>query len=318
MFFRKFKSALKIGPSSKDRSTLLEIERLARETGARAPKDRKHQKALVAPYRTSARYLSGIMDAIGTPEALHPEKWSTIAIWNALFSSPREIASALNSRPNLRRLFADGRPDPVYALLTATMQTKIVSGADEENGIVHRDVLQKNVYFENFQILFPSPDFDSVRNAFLHTSLKELFLQCRQEATDLASWKAALKEQRERIKFKIRSGPDAFARSNEGTAEDLEARQVLSDLDRKIEEIEKGIESPEGTLEQLKEMLAHPEQHLTVKTIRLKKGRMGNWMVSRGEGHEGIVTLTLLAFRTGHPEAAVWIRISPDALSWSK
>ncbi|MBI9087178.1 MAG: hypothetical protein JEZ11_26525 [Desulfobacterales bacterium] len=317
MLFDKLRAALMPGRSSGDRKVRAEMERIALETGAEIPMNRKFKKELVKPYRQAVQYLSGIAEAIGEPAELDAAKWDDMPLLKALFVNPRELTSLLATHQGLHGFFKENRSAEAYALLTAVKRTRKVVTTAEEGGIVHRDVLQENVFFEAVDLIGPSPDMDRARDGFVHHAMAAFFGLSRIEVADLKSWKKELEEQRERLKFKIGTPARPGAESPRPPAKDekdAEARRVLSGLVRKIEEIEQSVDSPEGHFDRLNDLLLHPERHLKAKTAYLKMGHMGSWIAARAAGPEDVLAITQLESDDGPPKAAVWVRIDRAAL----
>lgn len=317
MFFNKLRTALMPGRPSGDRKVRAEMERIALETGAEIPRNSKLKKDLVQPYRQAVRYLSGIVEAIGGPVELDATKWDDIPLLKALFVHPRELTALLATHQGLQGFFKETRSTEAHALLTAVKRTRKVVTTAEEGGIVHRDVLQENVFFESVDLLCPSPDMDRARSAFVHHTMTAFFGRSQKVAADLKSWKKELEEQRERLKLKVGTPARPNAQSppvSEKDEQNKEARQVLSDLVRKIEDIEQAVNTPQGHFDRINDLLMHPESHLKVNTAYLKMGHMGNWIATRVADPKGGVAITQLESSDGPPKAAVWVRIRRTAL----
>jgi hypothetical protein len=107
-----------------------------------------------------------------------------------------------------------------------------------------------------------------------------LFRRAFEKITDLQLWKEELEKQKELLEFKIKRPDIPEPRSELKPAEASdnqmqETQQVLSDINRKLKEIETELDTPEHRLSHLCSILKSPERHLHLKAVSYKLSRLG-------------------------------------------
>ena len=123
-------------------------------------------------------------------------------------------------------------------------------------------------------------------------------------------------EERKRIRFLVETPTgrgDNAAASDIGRSEKEKARQLLSEMDGRIRDIDSQIDAARNPSARFLEMLSHSERHLKPKTVRIRMGRMGSWVTAGTAETEDVLDLNLLEFDQKPPKAAVWVRIAAGA-----
>ena len=186
-------------------------------------------------------------------------------------------------------------------------------GTEKDGEIVRRDVLQKAVFFEDFKVFAPAADLAETRLQVQHRALASLFSQAFEKITDLQLWKEELEKQRGLLEFKIQQPEDTDLKTdlNHTEADDnqtQESLEVLSDINRKLEEIKADLDTPEDLLEHLNAVLLNPEQHLRLETVSLKLSRLG--ILLEPSSIEPANEFTVAEFEMGQAlkRAVIWVR----------
>ena len=198
---------------------------------------------------------------------------------------------------------------------------KKIFGIEKNGEIIRRDVPQKAVFFEDFKVFAPAADLAQTRLQVQYRALVSLFNQAFEEITDLQLWKEDLEKQRELLEFKVQQPEDSDLSTdlNHTETDDNQTREsfeVLSDINRKLEEIKAQLDTPEARIEHLNAILLNPEQHLRLETVSLKLSRMGIRLTPSST--EPANEFTVAEFELGKEpkQALIWIRVGqPSVLS---
>ena len=296
-----------------------EIDRSARETGARLPGPRKFRKRLLPSVRHAMAYVSERLDEIPGPVVADPEQMHDHPILEAMFLNARELSGLLRSSQPLKRFFArTGTPEAV-ALLTVSWKEKTMLGTEADGDIIRRDVLQRAVYFEDFSISDPALDLRGARREAIHRAIVDLFDICLAKVSALRSWQNELETQQDLLEFKMRRPEDA-GRSDKTPgvkgpdAASGEIAQVLSAIGRKLTEIAAELDAPEDYFNHLNGVLMHPEHHLKSRMVSLKTGRMGALLIAGSSRTDPVIELPQIERGEGRKSTALWVRIDRRTL----
>ena len=135
-----------------------------------------------------------------------------------------------------------------------------------------------------------------------------------EKIADLQQWKEELEKQKEMLEFKIKRSDISEPVSNlkQADASDKQMQEtlhVLSEINRKLEEIEIELDTPEHRLLHLCSILKSPEQHLRLKTVSYKLSRLGIRLESSSK--EPANEFTVAEFEVGQDlkQVLLWIRV---------
>jgi hypothetical protein len=269
---------------SMDRKTeaavLEEIEQIVRETDATILPVRRFRKKIIPSVRYAMQYISGLASQVPGPVDLDPARWDDDPLLRAMFISREELTGVLQSSKALKNFFKRTNASAAFAMLVADRKEKNFFGIEKNGEIVRRDVPQKAVFFENVRAIYPATDLTETRLQIQHFALVTLLRRAFEKITDLQLWKEELEKQKELLEFKIKRPDIPEPRSELKPAEASdnkmpETHQVLSDINRKLKEIETELDTPENRLSHLCSILKSPERHLHLKAVSYKLSRLG-------------------------------------------
>jgi len=298
----------------KEIAVLDEMERILLEIDSTVIPVHRFRKKMLPSVRHTMQYFSELISQVPGPVDFDPGRWDDDPLLRAMFISRKELSSVLQSSKALKNFFRRTNASQAFGMLIAEQKEKNFLGTGKDGEIVRRDVPQKAVFFENFEIVVPEADLAETRLEVQHHALVGLFTQAFEKITDLQSWKQELEEQQHLLKFKVNRAKSAKLESELKSLDApdnqvQETLQVLGDIQRKIKEIEAELDTPEHRLEHLCRILKHPEQHLKVKTVLLKLSRLGIRLDSSST--EPANEFTVAKFEMGQTQNQVvfWIRV---------
>jgi hypothetical protein len=249
-----------------------EIERILSETKTRIPELSHYRKRLKEPLHTAWMAIDGMMAHIPGPIDLNTAGWGNSPVLNAIFTSPDEFSSWLNSCSTLLDAFKKTTADELFGLLAAEYNEKSYIGVGRMGDIVLKDVLQKSIYFEDPRILVPQPDLETAKREVQHRILVMLFTLELKEIADLKALTKELEKQKEILKILLRRRKKHSKREDDT---EKGAKQIISDIDKKIDRIGRNPDSAEGHLQHVIEALMNIEQHLKITPLVLRLNNLG-------------------------------------------
>ena len=298
----------------REAAVLDEIERIIREIDSTILPVRRFRKKMLPSVRHAMQYISRLIPQVPGPVDLDPGRWGEDPLLKAMFISREELIDVLQSSKALKNFFQRTNESQAFAMLVADRKEKNYFGIEKNGEIVRRDVPQKAVFFENFKVIDPAADFAETRLQVQHLALVTLFRQAFEKITDLQLWKEELEKQKELLEFKVKrpdiSEPVSELKHADASDNQMqEALHVLSDINRKLKEIETELDTPEHRLSHLCSILKSPEQHLELKTVSYKLSRLGIRLKSTSTEPANEVTVAEFGLGQDLKWALLWIRV---------
>jgi hypothetical protein len=274
------------------------------------------RNALRSPVETAMSHMDQAVAAIPGPVTLSADRWDTDPVLKALFVGPDEISSLLHGDAGLKTAFAAGRPEEVFAMLTAVKKERTIFGTAVEGDVVRRDVAQTAVEFNDHRLVAPAAAEAETRSEVRNLALDALVTQVLEKILSLRSLKEEMIAEQHllSIKLQIRNTRDHSPDAAAGEVPDAEtgaddARQLLADIDRRIRALSRESDSPEEYLRQLAQVLSTPQDVLTVTPISLRL----DWMGVKHCGDAGAcmpeIRLAEMKLKERFTRAAVIVRV---------
>ena len=298
----------------REAAVLDEIERIAREIDSTILPVSRFRKKILPSVRHAMQYISGLIPQVPGPVDLDPGRWDEDPLLKAMFISREELTGVLKSSKALKNFFRRTNASEAFAMLVADRKEKNFFGIEKNGEIVRRDVPQKAIFFEEFKVFAPAIEVAETRLQIQHLALVTLFRKAFEKITDLQLWKEELEKQKELLEFKVKrpdiSEPVSVLKQADASDNQMqEALHVLSDINRKLKEIETGLDTPEHRISHLCSILKSPEQHLELKAVSYKLSRLGIRLESSST--EPANEFTVAEFEVGQDlkQVLLWIRV---------
>ena len=260
------------------------------------------------------QYISGLIPQVPGPLELDPDRWNDDPLLRAMFISREELIGVLQSSKVLKNFFRRTNASQAFAMLVAERKEKNFFGVEKNGDIVRRDVPQKAVFFEDFKVFAPAIELAETRLQTEHVALATLIRQAFEKITDLQLWKEELEKQRELLEFKVKRfdiyKPESeLKHANASDSQMQETLKVLSDINRKLKEIETELDTPEHRFSYLCSILKNPEQHLELKAVSYKLSRLG--ILLESSSTEPANEFTVAEFKLGQDlkQVSLWVRV---------
>lgn len=272
---------------------------------------RRYREKLAPSIRTTIAYLREIGRTPLDPLLLARSRWSADPRLRAFFASADDIPAVLGRSKELRAFFADhGGADEAVALLGMRREEKTVFAPRFQGGMLMEDVTQTTVDFSGHRLLAPSPDEAQAR---LEVG-KRMVLRLAQVALGrvLEIDRQGLKKEQHKAYLATRLQFLKLARDGaQGLVDDpASIEQQIVDAQRELDaavkdfiEVKSSLVTPDGYITRIREVFAHPEQHVALVRTELRLDAK-NVKVAAGDADAGQV-LTFAELRIGDRPPAV-------------
>lgn len=244
-----------------------------------------YQEKLGAAVRRTVDYMRSLVPEPPPPMELSRKAWAADPRVNAFFAAAADIPMVLGRSKELRSYFDDpanaGAREAV-ALLAMEMQERNVLGVAMEGELLKHDVAQTTVSFSDHRIVMPAATHADMRFELGWRILSQLIQIALKRIEAIQARQRNLEESKGRLATRLRMLQGRKS-GLESLAEDPDAHQAeIKDLERQLaqaaahlSEAKASLVTLDGYIEQVRSVLANPEQHLKLETIRVRVNRMG-------------------------------------------
>lgn len=244
-----------------------------------------YQEKLGAGVLRTVAYLRSLVPEPPPPIELSQKTWGADPRVNAFFAAAEDVPRIMGRSKELRAFFddpANAGIQEAIAMLGMEMREQNVLGVAMEGGMLKHDVAQTTVSFTEHRIVMPAKSLADARFELGRRILQGLTQIALQRIEAIQARQEDLEETRGRLATKLRvlQGRHAGLHS---LAEDPDThRSEIEDLQRKLEQTSAeltdaklSLSTLDGYIEQVNDVLTHPEQHVKFEVFRLRVNRMG-------------------------------------------
>lgn len=229
-------------------------------------------------YRTLG-YVTGLIARLPPPIELSRVAWQWDPHVNAFFASASDLPLVLSRTRELQDFFRR-RPGATqaFAIMTSTRKEKQVFGISLQEDMVRRDVAQTSVGFLEPLLLGPSATESEVREEARRCALKLFIGLARERVSKFQGRREGLERERQIQEARLRS-LRARARNQAPNAEvQVKIAAAERSLAENADEL-KALGGPrirlEAVLEEVRAVLAAPEDQLILAPASLRVDRLG-------------------------------------------
>lgn len=304
---RVYKNALKERRRRARDESLAVIDAMMKEFREKLPFLESFRTNLIPLVHHTGRYFDRLLNSVPGPAIFDPQKWARDPLLHAMCDTEKGAADVIRASEPLHKFFQDSNSNEAFALLTAQKREKTVFGTESVGEIVRRDVIQKAVFFEELAIAMPADALEKTRRQAYHQLFYTLFSAAADTISNLNRLESELKLQHDEIAAK-----GALYTAENRPREIDELHQVL---DKKIEDVEAALDSPEDYIAPLRELLSHPETHLTAKAVFLRLNSMG--ILLKEASADKSDGFSLAEFKSGSKQkwVATWVRVDRNSVA---
>ena len=299
------------GPTEEQRATLAEIDRIAAETKSKLPLAPRYHRRLMAPLTLALQSVRQMLDQIPGPVILDPDRWQADMALRALFVTPEEMRAWLKSQQNLAPLFTRSGAEVLSALLVGQHRQRLVFVTEQSGEIVRRDVPRQSSSFEDLRLMASGAEPETVRGEVIHRILMTAFIQALEQITEKKEFKERLQKEHELLEFVVNTADAATSR---GVAAARAANDSLAQVNRRLDELGREAESPEGQLSHITGALTDLATQVHVRPVTFHLNGAGT-LVSTAAAKDSIGSCLLAECRFPglEPQVALWVSIRRGA-----
>ncbi|MFH2045545.1 MAG: hypothetical protein ABIK92_10415 [Pseudomonadota bacterium] len=295
--------------NKQEKALINEINRILSETKTKIPLVPNYLSKLKKPILLALETITSMTAQIPGPINLDPALWEKSPVPKAIFTSHDEFLRWFVNCSSVQNAFKQYNSDKLFGLLVAEYQEKTSFGVDRTGEIIQKDVQQKSVSFEDPMIVVLQPDQKTAQKELQHRILVMLFLNELEEIADLKSLEKELEIQQDILKIKL-SGEKKYNPEKPDTNKSAsEAKQIINDINRKIEEIGRNPDTPESHLRHVTEVLTNIDRNVKMTPFTIRVNSLS--ILVKASSLEPFDELSFAECTyTGSPKKAViWVQI---------
>ena len=260
------------------------IENVVDGTEPRIRLIRGYQKKLQEAVNTSLTYIEELVEAIPAPFKASRKTFVNDPHVNAYFASIDELHRIFSQSQEIKAFFdnvENSQLNEVYALLCMDMSEKSVMGVEVNGDMLRRDVLQTAVNFSEHKIMATAVSEVDIRQGVKKCIFEGLITYALQGISSIKTQKNDLQDQRRILHSRLRSRLSqgtglntllASAHVDHDEVSRIEAQ--LADTEKQLSEMPVNRNAPLGYLNEVNNILAHPETFIKLKMVSLKLSKM--------------------------------------------
>jgi hypothetical protein len=240
-------------------------------------------------------------------------KWGEDPRLNTFFGAPDAVTEFLGRSRELRGFFDDPANlgvQEAFALMGMRKEEKTFLGSRYEDGLLKQDVAQTSVNFAGHRLIAPAATEAQTRLETGRRIIQRLaeitlsrIIAIDRKGLNLEQQKSYLGTQLRMLKL-ARDGMPGLV--DDPTNIEEQIREVQRQLDQSVKgfiETKSSVATLDGYIDRIREVFAHPEQHVVLTRSKLDVTRMNIKANERSE--EPHRTLTLAELRIGERQPAV-------------
>ena len=227
-------------------------------------------------------HCDGVLRHLPPALTLSGQAWAMDPRVNAFFATVDNLRATLGLDPQVRAYFKENRQPECFALLLMVKRETETFGAALEGDLLVRDVRQIQISFSNHQLFFPNASESELRKELRQRMLMFLASRALERINELRERRGTLEEQRRQLQAQLR----ALRGHAQGLRPLLSATDTdehrLATLEQRLSQIEgesivarKQLSTLDDYLEQVRQVLGHPETYLQLHPLTLRLSRLG-------------------------------------------
>ena len=301
----------------KERTLRKATEAVVDATDPRIRQARGYREKLGSAVEEAMRFADALVEGLPGPIEVGKGTWATDPYVRAFFASVDEMREVLRVSHEIEVFFKGNPFKACYALLTMGRREQTVFGTEQVGEIIRRDVARTAVSFLDPRIVSPCETEAETRADLKVRTLSVLSEYAHEKIHPLRVQKDDLQAQREDVKVKLKVLQEEFHDSHPlGNGTDgqegsriREARALLTEIDRRIEQANLVLNDPRACLALLADVLSHPRDHMKKETVTLRLSPMGIKACQDSQETCGEIVLREIEMRKGVKRVAVVVKI---------
>ncbi len=278
---------------------------------------RGYREKLGPAVEEAMRFADELVEGLPGPILVGKGMWATDPYLRAFFASVDEMREVLSLDRALNAFFKGNVFLDCYALLTMGRREQTVFGTEQVGEIIRRDVARTAVSFLDLRIVSPCGTEAETRADLKARTLSVLSEYAHEKIHSLRVQKDDLQAQREKVKVKLKvlqgefhdSHPLGNGTDGQEGSRTREARALLTEIDRRIEQANLVLNDPRACLALLADVLSHPRDNMKKETVTLRLSPMGIKACQDSQETCGEIVLREIEMRKGVKRVAVVVKI---------
>lgn len=283
-----------------------------------------YQAKLGAAVRRTIVYMRTLVPEPPPPIELSRQAWAADPRLNAFFAAAEDVPRVMGRSKELRAWFddpANTSAREAIALLGMELREQNVLGVAMEGGMLKHDVAQTTVSFSDHRIVMPAPTQADMRFEFGSRLLRGLTQIALKRIGAIQERQRGLEESKAQIATRLRmlqggkSGLESLAEDPDAHEKEIETlERQLEQAKADLSESRTSLATLDGYLEQVNEVLTHPEEHLKLEKITVRVNRMGIKVAENSPEPASELLLTRISLGPDFARVVAPVRCARDAM----
>ena len=241
-----------------------------------------YKKLLEESVITSLLYIDELVNNIPGSIDINRKNFTIDPQVHAYFSSTNEIKEIFSISDELKSFFDNTEHEQAYALLCMKHDEKTVLGMEMQNNILSRDVMQTAVNFSEHKVMSPTATEDETRDGIKKCIFDGLITYALKKLIGLKGQYRELQEQQCSLQSRLRSrkakggGLNKLLISTDNDDSECKGiREQIEETEDQLKKISPQWELPRYYIDQVKNILEHPEEFIRLERVFVKINKMG-------------------------------------------
>ncbi len=283
---------------------------VAEEMDPRIQRAKGYRKKLKPAVIHACAYIDGLVEKIPGPADIDTENWENDPLVHAFFIKAEDAEELVRKSSGLRSAGEKRDLSGHCGLLFMRKTERKSFGAQLEENLIKKDVIQTSVTFTHHRIEAFFPSVEELRKDLRKRGLKLLMTLVLEHILSIEEWISELEEQKHLLEMQLqirdarkRSLDSFLVSESEDAQKNREAAKILQKIEEKLARLHAQVRTPEDLMHQVTNVLMHPEQCLGIEKISMKLSPMN--ILLAPDARERGTEITLAQFRM--KEEAKWV-----------
>ena len=289
------------------------LERIIQLTNPRLQYARRFRPRLVPAVRTAMDYARSMLASVPPAREASTQAWQSDVYMRAFFATADDLVRAFSRSPELRAWFdANPAAQEVSVVLSMLLVERKMLGVVLVGSELQRDVPQITVSFTDYRARICGPSESELRQDIERRIVDQLALTGMAKAMEDQSRREILEQERALLRARMRmlESQGAGLTALGGQPVDAEKFDRLhADLavnEQNLKVLATGSEALDYQLEQIRQVLASPQEHFFLSSKRLRLNSMN--IELHDDDPQPAVNLDLQLARVPMPDAPAEMR----------
>jgi hypothetical protein len=279
-----------------------------------------YQKKLRQPVEAALKFCGEMAGQIPGTVDLSDKDKTNLALMGGFFKNYEHAREIVASSKEVKEFLDKHKANEIYVLLVMHRQEKRQYGSRLQGEILVKDIPQKAVLFDRHELIFPSATVEDAYKAvqlgllkvLAHHSL-ELIMAEQGREIELGKLRDEL-DVKLKIMRKERQQMVLEWKDSESQQTYTDSQRLLDEIEDELKRVRSQTDQRDYYLDQVIDVVGHPEQYLSVNLTPMKLDRLGIFVKSKSCTLDDELCVAEFSLVTDEKRSVVLIKCHRDQL----